>query len=131
MDPDSNPNPAVLINGEGAGSAVATLASQGLSTLVHAKAQAIAPVQSSRTTYRLSTVIFIALISFLFGSLLRSLLSPADFIYFTNSRDDSEIMRHDSAPGHVGWREVRRLVELKHSAFGWDFVLAVVRRPRA
>ncbi|KAG8860357.1 hypothetical protein FRB96_004006 [Tulasnella sp. 330] len=103
---ESNAVPVAATNGAVVDSAVAILASQGLSTLVHAKAQAIAPFQNSRATYRLSTVIFIALISFLFGSLLRSLLSPADFIYFTNSRDDGEILRHDRAPGHVGWREL-------------------------
>jgi hypothetical protein len=76
-----------------------------------------APVRI-RTTYPLRTVILVAIISFLVGSLLRSLLSPADFIYMSEENDDG-------GP----WREVKRLVELKYVLGGWDFVVAVVRRP--
>lgn len=66
-------------------------------------------------------VIVIGLISFLIGSLLRSLISPADFIYVV--RDVGEVGEMSS-----GWREVRRLVEVKYIAGGWDFQIAVVRR---
>ncbi|KAI6023778.1 hypothetical protein BKA83DRAFT_4263740 [Pisolithus microcarpus] len=72
-------------------------------------------------TYPLSTVLIIALIGFLIGSLLRSLLSPADFIYVvTDVRDAEEVSR--------GWREIRRLMEIKYIVGGWDFQIAVVRR---
>ncbi|KAH7910065.1 hypothetical protein BJ138DRAFT_1127188 [Hygrophoropsis aurantiaca] len=71
--------------------------------------------------YPLSMVLIIALIAFLIGSLLRSLLSPADFIYVvTDLRDAEEVT--------AGWREIRRLVEVKYIVGGWDFQIAVVRR---
>jgi hypothetical protein len=66
-------------------------------------------------------VIVIGLISFLIGSLLRSLISPADFIYVV--RDVGDVGEMSS-----GWREVRRLVEVKYIVGGWDFQIAVVRR---
>jgi phosphoribosylformimino-5-aminoimidazole carboxamide ribonucleotide (ProFAR) isomerase len=71
--------------------------------------------------YPLSTVVVVALIAFLIGSLLRSLLSPADFIYVaTDMREAEEKVS--------GWREIRRLLELKYIVGGWDFQVAVVRR---
>jgi hypothetical protein len=69
----------------------------------------------------LSTVLIIALIAFLIGSLLRSLLSPADFIYVVTDLQDAE-------EGSAGWREIRRLLEVKYIVGGWDFQIAVVRR---
>jgi hypothetical protein len=66
-------------------------------------------------------VIVIGLISFLIRSLLRSLISPADFVYVV--RDIGEVGEMTS-----GWREVRRLVEVKYIVGGWDFQIAVVRR---
>ncbi|KAL4062502.1 hypothetical protein V8B97DRAFT_1955248 [Scleroderma yunnanense] len=73
------------------------------------------------TTYPLSTVLIIAIIAFLIGSLLRSLLSPADFIYVVTDV-------HDAEEVSVGWREIRRLLEIKYIVGGWDFQIAVVRR---
>lgn len=73
----------------------------------------------TRGRYQLSTLVFVGLIAFLIGSLLRSLLSPADFIYVENDR-------HVHEGG--GWREIRRLVEIKYLFGGWDFQIAVVRR---
>lgn len=80
-----------------------------------------APTRVRTGTYPLSTVIIVALIAFLVGSLLRSLLSPADFIYVVT--DEKEI-------GNVsaGWREIKRLLEVKYVVGGWDFQIAVVRR---
>ena len=62
-----------------------------------------------------------AVIAFLVGSLLRSLLSPADFSYVVT--DEKEI-------GNVsdGWREIKRLLEFKYVVGGWDFQIAMVRR---
>ncbi|EMD39336.1 hypothetical protein CERSUDRAFT_112974 [Gelatoporia subvermispora B] len=71
--------------------------------------------------YPLSTVLVIALIAFLIGSLLRSLVSPADFVYVVTDPRDAETEK-------AGWREVRRLLELKYIVGGWDFQVAVVRR---
>ncbi|KAG8940729.1 hypothetical protein FRC03_005145 [Tulasnella sp. 419] len=86
-------------------------------------------VLNSPRHYRLSTLIIVAVIAFLCGSLLRSLLSPADFIYFTPESDGSAVAGHTSKDGSSGWREVRRLFEIKYGLVGWDFVVAVVRRP--
>jgi hypothetical protein len=65
-------------------------------------------------------VIIIALIAFLIGSLLRSLLSPADFIYVVT---DLQEVEHTA-----GWREIKRLLEFKYVLGGWDFQIAMVRR---
>ena len=84
------------------------------------------PVESGRVptrtavSYPLSTVIVIAVIAFLIGSLLRSLISPADFIYVVTDVGEAE--------ERPGWREIRRLVEIKYIVGGWDFQIAVVRR---
>ncbi|TBU42649.1 hypothetical protein BD309DRAFT_1001682 [Dichomitus squalens] len=74
------------------------------------------------TTYPLSTVVVVALIAFLVGSLLRSLLSPADFVYVVT--DEKEM----GSVGGAGWREMKRLLEVKYLVGGWDFQIAVVRR---
>lgn len=66
-----------------------------------------------------STLLFVALIAFLMGSLLRSLLSPADFIY---------VVTDDGVAVEPGWREIRRLLEIKYLVGGWDFQIAIVRR---
>lgn len=71
--------------------------------------------------YPLSTVLIIGLISFLFGSLLRSLLTPADFVFISQDLNDLEDGR-----GH--WREIKRLVEFKYAIGGWDFLIGIVRR---
>lgn len=126
--------------------------------------------------YPRSTLLFVALIAFLLGSLLRSLLSPADFIYVVTDAQDASSSSHASSPalsavtcppagtgveapgtcGPVGpgmagstkgsskalelaqsagvgvdgsgWREIRRLLEIKYLVGGWDFQVAVVRR---
>ncbi|QRV88538.1 start domain-containing protein [Ceratobasidium sp. AG-Ba] len=68
-------------------------------------------------------LIIVALIAFLIGSLLRSLISPADFIYMGPTAPTNDHLDSD------GWRQVKRLVEIKYGWWGWDFVVAVVRRP--
>jgi hypothetical protein len=75
----------------------------------------------SAKMYPLSIILVVALIAFLIGSLLRSLLSPADFIYVVTDIKDAEEVS-------TGWREIRRLVEVKYIVGGWDFQIAVVRR---
>lgn len=77
----------------------------------------------ARRQYPMSTVLVVAVIAFLIGSLLRSLLSPADFIYVVTDLKDAE-----EANNGVGWREMRRLVEMKYVVGGWDLQVAVVRR---
>lgn len=78
------------------------------------------PSRQLRATYPLPVVLIVALIAFLMGSLLRSLLSPADFIYLVTDPHDVDDQK--------GWREIRRLVEVKYIMGGWDFQIAVVRR---
>ena len=73
--------------------------------------------------YPLSTVLLVGLIAFLIGSLLRSLLSPADFIYVV-----TDLRAAEEANNVGGWREIRRLLEIKYLVGGWDFQVAVVRR---
>ncbi|KAF8159313.1 hypothetical protein B0H34DRAFT_398611 [Crassisporium funariophilum] len=107
-------------NGTELGGAPATSATSGSVTQVlrrHDEAQ-------RQLRYSLSTVVFVALIAFLIGSLLRSLLSPADFIYVVT--DASGSGQH--AQEATGWREIRRLLEIKYLVGGWDFQVAVVRR---
>ncbi|KAF9465532.1 hypothetical protein BDZ94DRAFT_1281371 [Collybia nuda] len=77
----------------------------------------------ARRLYPISSVLMVALIAFLIGSLLRSLLSPADFIYFVTDLREAE-----EANSVGGWREIRRLLEVKYVVGGWDFQVAVVRR---
>ena len=99
-------------------------------------------------TFSLPTLLFVALIAFLLGSLLRSLLSPADFIYVVNDLAEAQglgvgIGLGGGSPSggegvgvgegnlksvEPGWREIRRLVEVKYIVGGWDFQVAVVRR---
>jgi len=75
-------------------------------------------------TYSLKFVLVTAMIAFLLGSLIRSLLSPADFM-FVPSHKQGEALRGEDG----GWREVKRLVEVKWILWGWDAVIfAVVRR---
>jgi hypothetical protein len=73
-------------------------------------------------TYPLAVVVLVGVVAFLLGSLLRSLLSPADFVF-----------AGDAAAAVAGadgrWRELRRLVEIKYLVGGWDFQIALVRRP--
>ncbi|KAJ7626295.1 hypothetical protein DFH06DRAFT_1058338 [Mycena polygramma] len=74
----------------------------------------------TQSVYPLSTVVVIALIAFLIGSLFRSLLTPADFIYVVRELGEEEEAK--------GWREIRRLIEVKYIGWGYDVGLVLVRR---
>ncbi|KAJ3863287.1 hypothetical protein EV359DRAFT_43442 [Lentinula novae-zelandiae] len=80
--------------------------------------------------YPVSTLMIVALIAFLIGSLFRSLLSPADFVYVVRDLGEAADvqMLGDVAGTGTGWREMRRLFEIKYIFAGWDFQVAVVRR---
>lgn len=88
---------------------------------VVAVARSLRTTTTPRQEYPLRVVILIGLIAFLLGSLLRSLLSPSDFIYVV-----TDVGSLEQVEG--GWREIRRLVEVKYLVGGWDFQIAVVRR---
>lgn len=104
-----------------------------------------------------STMILVALIAFLLGSLVRSLLEPADFILVNKLKGTTglrgeggqaieaaavrEIKKlfdqgqgpqigEPNSPHHsVAWRELKRLIELRNLFGGrWDLVIAAVRR---
>lgn len=111
---ESSPSPSSLGVGEANNADVAKSASQRIG-LISRSAVVASP------TYPLSTVVIIALIAFLMGSFLRSLLSPADFIYVVTDRKEIDHAR-------TGWREIKRLLEVKYMVGGWDFQIAVVRR---
>ncbi|KAF8325403.1 uncharacterized protein EI90DRAFT_3072733 [Cantharellus anzutake] len=65
--------------------------------------------------FTLPTVFIIALIAFLLGSLLRSLLSPADFV----------LQYGEASPNAHHWHEVKRLLDVHF--FGRGLIVAVVR----
>ena len=74
---------------------------------------------SRRVTLSLPSLVVLCIVCFLLGSLLRSLLSEADFVIYFPS--------NVPAPEGENWRELQRLAQWK---IGWrrDLVLAVARR---
>ncbi|EJD48112.1 hypothetical protein AURDEDRAFT_113016 [Auricularia subglabra TFB-10046 SS5] len=85
------------------------------------------------------TLITVALLSFLLGSLLRSLVVPADFVYLPPETKGgsgagdvqsqwSELQRLVELNHHERWREMKRLIEFRGPFGRWDVVLAVIRR---
>ncbi|KAJ3774493.1 hypothetical protein FB446DRAFT_728658 [Lentinula raphanica] len=78
--------------------------------------------------YPVSTLMIIALIAFLIGSLFRSLLSPADFVYVVRDLGEAAEAQVMGGSSDSGWREMRRLFEIKYVFGGWDFQVAVVKR---
>ena len=88
----------------------------------HQQVALLPAARAGATTYPLSTVLIAALIAFLIGSLLRSMLSPADFVYVVSDIRDVE------SEGVSALREIKRLVEVKYLVGGWDFQVALVRR---
>ncbi|GAA5994232.1 hypothetical protein JCM5350_001813 [Sporobolomyces pararoseus] len=93
--------------------------------------------------YSLGFVISIALIAFLLGSFLRSLLTPADYIIYhpISSQPLSTITPGTGTGGessvekalltafdpHRHWKEAKRLIELRTGVLGWDLILAAVK----
>lgn len=71
--------------------------------------------------FPLSTLLLVGVLSFLLGSLIRSLLSPADFVFYAPGTGAGP-----DADDH--WREIRRLVEWRGAWLGDDLVVAVVKR---
>lgn len=72
--------------------------------------------------FPLSTLLLVGILSFLLGSLVRSLLSPADFVLYAPPPGSGS----PEADDH--WREIRRLVEWRGAWLGDDLVVAVVKR---
>lgn len=130
-DPDAT-SPTGSSSGGGAGSSVEGTGVVGVNIV--GVSQGLRNATTS--TYPLSTLIVVALIAFLLGSLLRSLISPADFIYVVKDLKDAEqeigfgsgTADAGGTGMGTGWREIRRLLEVKYVLGGWDFQIAVVRR---
>ncbi|GAA5942051.1 uncharacterized protein JCM15063_004284 [Sporobolomyces koalae] len=90
--------------------------------------------------YSLGSVIAVALIAFLLGSFLRSLLTPADYIVYhavpaTSSATSSSVAGDSVEKAlltafdpHRRWKEAKRLVELRTGFVGWDLIVAAVKR---
>ncbi|WWC87689.1 uncharacterized protein L201_002581 [Kwoniella dendrophila CBS 6074] len=71
-------------------------------------------------------LIIACIVCLLLGSLLRSLLSEADFVIYQSSIPSSSTI-DSTASGHEHWRELKRLAEWK---IGWnrDLIVAIARR---
>lgn len=77
-------------------------------------------------TYRLAFVILVAVISFLLGSLLRSLLSPGDYIFFTRPLDSMEAAVWELLNPQKKWKYAMRLIQIPIPGIKRDFVAALV-----
>ncbi|KIY53618.1 hypothetical protein FISHEDRAFT_55052 [Fistulina hepatica ATCC 64428] len=81
-------------------------------------------------TYTMSSLILVALMAFLMGSLLRSLLSPADYIYIAADVERAAADLGQEGGGQsldfTGWREIKRLIELKYIFGGYDLQVALI-----
>lgn len=90
------------------------------------------PATSKRRTYTLSFVILVALISFLLGSLLRSLLTPADYIIYRTIEPEGQHVERalmQAFDPQRRWREARRLLEVRSFFFSkYDIIVAAVKR---
>lgn len=117
-----------------------TIASSAASVATVA-AQATAPALAASTAprYSLTFVLIVAVIAFLLGSLLRSLLTPADYFIYpesflsdtaTSAADKYKMERAimQAIDPSRRWREARRLFEIRSFFFSkWDLIVAVVR----
>lgn len=100
------------------------------------RANTLSRIGSSMTVrqekeYTARFVLVVALVSFLVGSLLRSLLTPADYIIYRPLEEQGsnvERMVMQAFDPHRRWREARRLLELRGYGVGWDLIVAVVKR---
>lgn len=108
----------------GSSSSLATIARHKPSTDKRGSRQRVAQVPPAPRMHPTSTLIIVALVAFLLGSLLRSLLSPADFIYVATDMNDTP----NNIQEYSGWREIKRLLEIKYLVGGYDFQVALVRR---
>lgn len=100
-----------------------TLMNNTNSTTTPADSTTAAP----RRTYSLSTVILVAVIAFLLGSFLRSLLSPSDYILWDSKERTGieEFIRASFDSTSRNYKEARRIIQIPFLAF--DLIL-VARR---
>ena len=79
-------------------------------------------------TYRLSFVVLVAVMAFLFGSLLRSLLSPTDYVFFSRSVGRVENALLELLDPKRTWKYAFRLLHMRIPLLGHDLVAALVER---
>lgn len=101
--------------------AVLTLAPEEDEHQAEVAAPVVVPKDYLRPVTSVPGLIIACLVCLLIGSLLRSVLSEADFVIYPSSVD--------AVPetGHGEWRELKRLMEWR---IGWDrdLIIAVARR---
>ncbi|KAI5475230.1 Lipid-binding START domain protein [Pseudohyphozyma bogoriensis] len=88
------------------------------------------PTTPPQRTYTLTFVLLVALISFLVGSLLRSLLTPADYIIYSDPTVDPHVERlaMEAIDPLRRWHEARRLWELRSPFLRRNIILALVKK---
>lgn len=89
---------------------------------------AASPHPVYQRTYKLSFVVLVGVISFLIGSLLRSLLSPGDYIFFTKNVDNVELALMELLEPNRKWKYAVRLLQIPIPGLSRDLVAAVVER---
>ncbi|KAH8924848.1 hypothetical protein BT69DRAFT_1260950 [Atractiella rhizophila] len=80
--------------------------------------------------YSLRFLITMCIICFLFGSFLRALLAPIDFIFIPPDSTDMTLEESlmDALDPNRRWRAARRITQLRIPFFSWDFVVAMALR---
>uniref|UniRef100_V5EA12 START domain-containing protein n=2 Tax=Kalmanozyma brasiliensis (strain GHG001) TaxID=1365824 RepID=V5EA12_KALBG len=147
--------------GTSTGEAVAEAAANAGNTvaqLAKESASAISKLFSSETHFRFSTLLLVAVAAYLLGSLMRSTISPVDFVLVPtrqkpfhaakdvaagltgqSARKDflelvkstsgkSSGLEDDGMVRQVQWTQLRRLVHVRLPGVGWDVVVGGVRR---
>jgi hypothetical protein len=85
-------------------------------------AQIVTTIAQQRRQLGISipAALILGFICFLLGSLVRSLLSPADFVIIKNVADLTDLDEHGN------WRRLTRLIELKYLLRGNDLIIGIV-----
>jgi hypothetical protein len=79
-------------------------------------------------TYRLPFVIIVAVLAFLIGSLLRSFLSPMDYVFFSRAVGGVESALLELLDPKRTWKYAFRLLHVRIPFIGHDLVAALVER---
>jgi hypothetical protein len=87
-----------------------------------------ARLAATQRTYKFSFVLLVAVISFLIGSLLRSLLSPNDYVFFTSSINNVESAMLELVDPTRKWKYATRFVHLHIPWFNRDLVASIVEK---
>ena len=85
------------------------------------------PLKVERT-FRATFVLAVALISFLLGSLLRSLLSPGDYVLLPHAASSADKAVLDVIDPQRKWRHAMKILQVPIPGIGRDLVAAFVDR---